>query len=253
MKAKVKKGMLKISVQDTGIGIHPDKISKLFKLFGKLENAELNPQGRGLGLHISNMLVLALGGSDMQIKSQEGLGTQVKFEIQALEEIYQKKSFTLDSFDSSSVDEYEQTYTVPKFQTKFFKDVERHTVLIVDDNEFNRSIFGDFLKDLGIKYDEAYNGAEAVELVKTHNNSDTGYKIVIMDCEMPIMNGWKASQEIHKLYSLKKIQSLPNIIGCTAYSNAEESSRCKEAGMICLVQKPVPKKHFLKLVKDYLY
>lgn len=252
MQVKLINGFLRISVQDTGIGIHADKISTLFKLFGKIENAELNPQGRGLGLHISNMLVQALGGAHMQIQSQEGIGTQVKFEVLPFEVMNQDLTFAPESIESMTMNEYAPICIVPNFPVKFFKDVERHAVLIVDDNEFNRLIFGDFLKHLRIKYDEALNGAEAVELVKAHNKADLGYKIVIMDCDMPVMNGWKASQEIHKLFSSRKIRTLPYIIGCTAYSSAEESSRCREAGMICHVQKPVPKQNFLKLIKEYM-
>lgn len=244
--------MLVISVTDSGIGIPADKISMLFQIFGKIENAELNPQGRGLGLHISNMLVIALGGPHMRIKSKEGIGTKVEFEISPFAIARAESNPNLDLAYSKSINECAFTCIVPYFPAKFFNSTERHAVLIVDDNDFNRAILGDFMREIGLNYDEACNGAEAVRMVEEHNNAENGYKVVIMDCDMPVMNGFKASHKIHNLFIQGKIQTLPYIIGCTAHSNKDISSKCSEAGMICQVEKPIGKKIFTSLLKEYM-
>jgi CheY-like chemotaxis protein len=250
--AKLKEGMLEISVTDSGIGIPADKILTLFQIFGKIENAELNPQGRGLGLNISNMLAIALGGPHMRIKSEEGIGTKVKFEIQPFEIARAESNPNIDITYSKSINESAFTCIVPYFPAKFFNRTERHAVLIVDDNDFNRTILCNFIRETGLYFDEACNGAEAVRMVEEHNKAENGYKIVVMDCDMPVMNGWKASHKIHNLFVQGKIKTLPYIIGCTAYSNEDVSSKCSKAGMICQVEKPIGKKIFTNLLKEYM-
>jgi len=133
------------------------------------------------------MLAIALGGPHMRIKSKEGIGTKVKFEILPFEIAWAESNPNIDITYSKSI-----------------------------------------------------------------NESAFTYKIFIMDCDMPVMNGWKASNKIHSLFKQSKIKTLPYIIGCTAHLNKDVSSKCSKAGMICQVEKPIVKKIFTNLLKEYM-
>jgi CheY-like chemotaxis protein len=125
-------------------------------------------------------------------------------------------------------------------------------VLIVDDNDFNRAVVSEFLEEAGLSYHEACTGLEAVEKVLQFNKGEEGYKVVLMDCEMPVMNGWEATKSIMQMWEEAKIELLPAVIGYTAYSGSAEARRCQEAGMICYLNKPVPRKELVETIKRYL-
>lgn len=141
---------------------------------------------------------------------------------------------------------------IPSISVKI-SDKGKHTkILIVDDNEFNRKILCHFLDVAALKYDEACNGVEAVDMIRKKNRISNGYKVIIMDCQMPKMDGWTATSTIHSLFNNQEIEYLPSIVGYTAYTGTEEIEKCIKSGMVDCLHKPTSRDKLLSVIKFYL-
>lgn len=249
-------GRLRVSVKDTGIGISPEKRKDLFKPFGKLNNMNpnINPQGCGLGLYISNLLVKAMGGQDIMVKSREWLGSTFTFEIPIK---YIENTELIASTGSMMVIPKEKIRGKPIYlpDSRIANEKITHlpSLLLADDNEFNRILLGEYLNHIGLIYEEARNGQEVIELVKRRENiNQPQFRVIILDCEMPILDGWSASIKLNKMYSKRKIKNLPIILGHTAHNSEEDLKRCYDSGMKDTIPKPVKLKDFGSIVKHYL-
>ena len=244
------KNKLGVCVRDTGIGIPQERQSELFRLFSRVHDAEVTAEGCGLGLHISNLLVKELGGDCIQVNSVQGLGSSFSFEI----DIFREPPSIICSSDSedSICEETDRLVSVYKFSVsaKTLKSVE---VMVVDDESFNRHIVVTVLKSLNIGITEACNGKEAVEKVKRLDRIGSALKVIIMDCSMPEMNGWQATQEIKRIHSEQVISAMPTIIGYTAFTGANETSECFRSGMTKVLSKPVDSQILLKTVASYIF
>mmetsp|Transcript_9818 Transcript_9818/g.9742 ORF Transcript_9818/g.9742 Transcript_9818/m.9742 type:complete len:170 (+) Transcript_9818:421-930(+) len=125
-------------------------------------------------------------------------------------------------------------------------------ILIADDNDFNRLILISLLLKNGISALEACTGKQAVDLILKHNIKEhTSIKIIIMDGEMPQMNGWTATQKIHDMYAKEEIRVLPNIIGYTAYNTDEDISNCYKSGMKECLIKPCTAEKIISTILKY--
>jgi CheY-like chemotaxis protein len=125
-------------------------------------------------------------------------------------------------------------------------------ILIVDDNEFNRLVIGEFLKQANLEYEEAINGLLAVRAVESKSNNGDYYSVIVMDCQMPVMDGWEATNKILELASTGAIRFRPAIIGYSAYCGTEEETKSREVGMSEFLLKPTPKHIFINTIKKYL-
>ena len=206
-----------IMVSDTGIGISSNQIKKVFNSF---EQAYTDTSriygGTGLGLSITKKLI-ELHNGKIWVESKVGKGSQFHFTIPYLL-CYKKENLETDSIISDT-DELSQ-------QLKGVK------VLLVEDNEFNAVVAKEELED---SIDDtsiivAENGAKAVEVLK---NND--FDIVLMDVQMPIMNGYEATKEIREFSNQKS--NIP-IIAMTANVLKEEVELCYKAGMNDFISKP---------------
>lgn len=243
---------LHIRVRDTGVGIPPVKQTELFTAFNTSHDLVLNPQGCGLGLYISNSLVKQLGGEKIHLDSIQNVGSTFYFEIDIGKEgIIQLVSSGEDS-ETDTPTERTNSLTPPFFAVKRILHKNLPQVLIVDDNNFNRSIMAVILQELDLQYDEASNGLEAIEKVKVTNCLQNCIRLVIMDCKMPIMDGFDATSALKKAYSENKISYLPTIIGYSALDDDEERAKCTACGMKEFLQKPATKQAFINIVKKYL-
>jgi Signal transduction histidine kinase len=119
---------------------------------------------------------------------------------------------------------------------------DRRKILIVDDDTFNVHSMELVLKGLGMSTESAYNGLEAVNRVQSQK-----FDLIMMDCNMPIMDGWEATKKIRKMIHQKTIEDLI-IVGCTAYEDAESLNKCYEAGMKYIIQKPITREKVAKLL-----
>jgi len=120
--------------------------------------------------------------------------------------------------------------------------LKNRSILIVDDVEVNRSLFGFYLKNTKAKLLYAKNGREAVDICKTDSNID----LVLMDLQMPVLNGIEATREIRKIN-----QQLP-IIAVTAYAFPGDKQCCLDAGCNDFITKPIDSDILIEMIKSYL-
>jgi len=236
---------LKLSVKDTGIGIPADKLSSIFEMFEGSSNRSLESNGCGLGLNISRLLVKALGGKDLKVKSEFGKGSEFYFSLPISEAV-------VDAVAESGSQEIIPSEMSNLVEIRNLEIPDNHTytepeILVVDDNDFNRMIMACTLRINGFKFLEARNGQEAVDVFKEQLQKGQKLKVILMDCDMPLMNGWEASIEINTLHS-----DPPKIIACSAFSEPEEIKKSYDSGMVMHLVKPVPNQILLSTLQYFL-
>ncbi len=210
---KVKKNRVRFTVHDTGIGLSTEEIGKLFQSFSQADGSTTRKYGgTGLGLTISKQLVELMGGK-IWVVSELGVGSDFIFEID-LEERKPKQTFH-NHFEQKSI---ENDITI----------LQGSNILLVEDNQINQEIIIGLLEGSGINLDTASNGKEAVELFKRNK-----YELILMDIQMPIMDGYEATKIIREIN--KKIP----IIALTANAMKEDKIKTKEVGMNEHLNKPI--------------
>lgn len=215
------------TVEDTGIGMSKEYLKVLFEPFTREKSSTVSKiQGTGLGMAIVKNLVDLMGG-DIEVKSEIGKGT--RFDI------------TID-FKINDNGLSEKGIDVNLSSVSF----KGKRVLLVEDNELNREIAFDILADEGFETDEASDGTVAVKMME-----DAGpdyYDFVLMDIQMPLMNGYEATKAIRKMYPDAKIP----IIALSANAFSEDCDRSFAAGMDEHVSKPINKKILLSTLAKFL-
>ncbi|MDZ4189011.1 MAG: ATP-binding protein [Hydrogenophaga sp.] len=200
---------LLFAVRDSGIGIPADRMDRLFQAFSQVDSSTTRRfGGTGLGLVISARLCEAMGGS-IEVTSQEGIGSTFSFSV--------RLRHGLRDMDTSSA------------PLKPLEAAEQLRVLVVDDDIINRTLTTAMLGKLGLLAKTAKNGYESVEIV-----SKNDYNIVLMDMQMPGMDGVEATQAIRQLPLLRQ----PYIIALTANAFESDRIRCLQAGMNDFLSKP---------------
>ena len=206
---------LKFSVTDTGIGLDLNHKHELFEAFNQADNSTTRVYGgTGLGLAISKQLVQAMGGA-ISIESQEGAGSCFSFII------------TLAVATSPAFNPLPKTSL--KHEVKY-PSLLNARILVVEDNLVIQEFIPDIMGYEGMLVDLANNGVEALTLLE-HNT----YAAVLMDCQMPIMDGFEASRRIR---ANPRFDSLP-IIAMTGNVEASDHQRCLDCGMNDFISKPV--------------
>lgn len=211
-------------VSDTGIGIDKEKLSEVFERFNQGEDSTTrNYGGTGLGLSIVKSLIQLQNG-DIEVISEQGKGTTFHFFI----------PYTIAK---------EQLNVVPKVDTNYFKDKSNAPlrVLIVDDNAINQSLMKYLLSQWNIDFDTANNGLEALEFLR-NNDCD----LVLMDIQMPQMDGYVATQTIRE-----ELKLTTPIIAMTAHALAGERERCMSRGMNEYISKPIKEEELFKLISNF--
>ena len=205
------KCVIKFSVKDTGIGIPEDKLQKIFERF---EQAEVNTShkygGTGLGLSIARQLVDFQGG-EMNVKSTLNAGTEFSFTL----------PFLKSKNDTPAI-----TPTVKEFD---ISELSKYTILLAEDSAVSVKLITSIFSQHNIKVDVAENGIEAVKKIKNGH-----YDLVLMDMEMPEMNGYEATIVIRK-----ELQNQVPIIAMTAHAMAGEIEKCLNLGMNDYISKPI--------------
>jgi CheY-like chemotaxis protein len=202
---------LKIAISDSGIGIKSEKQQKIFKIFECSNNNKSD--GIGLGLYISKMLAIKMGG-DIKFSSKEGIGS----------------IFTV------SVPYFKRSISDLSLVSKCGLAIDKccPTVLIVDDNNFNLVVLESMLRKSNISCDKALNGKIALDkiLESQQRKCCSPYTLVLMDCNMPVMDGYEATERIMTMISEKEIAPM-TVIGVTAYTSTEHLDNCIKSGMKC--------------------
>lgn len=232
---KFKDNKLIVKCKDTGIGISKDKLPLLFTAYGKIKDSlNINPQGAGLGLVISNMLVKELGGQGINVKSSLNKGSNFSFAIP-----------NDDNVENSETDVPEENALV-YMPTMIVKKVyDNCYILIVDDNYFNYLVISQALKKQGFECFYASNGQKAQEMVQ-----ERSFSCILMDCEMPLLNGWETTKIIRKLDGNMKFK-IP-IIAFTAYCDEVVSKKCFDAGMVDIIVKPCPADELVRKIQHWI-
>lgn len=227
---------LRIDVTDTGIGIAPENFDLVFDRFKQADSSVSRKYGgTGLGLPISRNLARLMGG-DIILQSETGKGSTFSL-------ILPFPAVVATEVKSSSKG------AIQKLNRKIKATLSNVSkALIVEDYEGNIVVISYILDDLGIVYDVARNGVEAVDLWgKNH------YEVVLMDVQMPQMDGFTATKEIRRLEQLKNIARTP-IIGMTAHALVGDKDKCIDAGMDAYLPKPIVeadlKEEILKYLKE---
>ncbi|MEO9534396.1 MAG: response regulator [Crocinitomicaceae bacterium] len=219
--------VLRITVEDTGIGMEKKHLKKVFLEFEQAERStSRNFGGTGLGLSIVKLLV-DLHKGNIKLDSEPRKGTAVTFEIPykigVKSDLPKKEKFTQVNY----------------------KQLENLTVLIADDEKYNRLLLISILKKLNIKYTEAENGGEAVAELKEND-----YDLILMDIRMPKLDGIKATKKIRKFKNKKKANT--PIIALTAAVSEEDKMKYYKAGMNGFLAKPYKEKELLTTIKSSL-
>ena len=223
-------GSYEFRVQDSGIGMSREFVDKMFTAFERERTStDSGVEGTGLGLAITKRLVDLMGGT-IEVLTSPGSGTQIIIRLKlklATEEDLQK--------DSSPEDEEEVDFTGKR-------------LLVVEDNAINMEIACMILIQQGFQVDTAENGKVALDMV---SSSPPGtYDAILMDIQMPIMDGYAATRAIRALDN-KELADIP-ILAMTANAFQEDVQAAKEAGMQAHVAKPVDVAVLIKELKTVL-
>lgn len=207
------KHKIKFKIIDTGIGIPDSDKDKLFKLFSQVnQTTQREHGGTGLGLAISKSLVEMMDG-EIGVDSKPGVGSTFWFNV-----IFDK---------SEDVDVVNHDNTVSQK-----KSITSLNVLLVEDNLINQKVAIGIIKQLGHNIEVAGNGEIGVEMYKTNH-----YDVVLMDIQMPVMDGFIAAREIREWEHDEKKPAV-HIIALTANALKEDKEKCFEIGMNDFLSKP---------------
>ena len=221
--------ILRFAVVDTGVGVAPDELPRLFNAFTQSGNSSQQLVGTGLGLAISRRIVESMDGH-IGADSQIGEGSNFWFEIPLM------------------IADEPTSATVLSGPMKAFRQGK---VLLAEDNEVNRMVVIGQLESLGVQVDAVYNGKEVLKAV-----GKSSYDLVLMDCQMPEMDGYEATRRLRSEESSEKATvgatRLP-IVAITAHAFDGERERCLAAGMDDYLVKPFEEEQLAVVLDRWMH
>lgn len=213
---------LRCNVTDTGIGIEQSQLSRLFVPFEQLDNRSARKYGgTGLGLVITRHLCELMGG-EISVESKLGKGSSFIFDI---------KLIAVTQTGSE-----QQQYSALDLEHKIAL-LSKLKILVVEDDLTNRIALEYFLQHLNISFQSASNGLDAIKRLK-HTDAEAQYDLILMDCQMPEMDGFGATQYIRQQPAMACYRQTP-IIALTANALEGDREKCLQAGMTDYMTKPV--------------
>jgi signal transduction histidine kinase/ActR/RegA family two-component response regulator len=237
---------IQVNVKDTGIGVPPDQLAKLFEHFTQADSSITRRYGgTGLGLAISKRLIELMGGT-IGASSAPGEGSNFYFIIPLIAASDPVASAVpiaqMASPSTLAVSPAEPVVRAPRSAEG---QTQGRRLLVVEDNAINQRVAQHMLTKLGHRVDVAQNGREALErLAREH------YDLVFMDCQMPEMDGFEATRQIRNCESAVLDHAVP-VIAMTANAFSEDRERCLAVGMNDFLAKPVDRAALAQLIEHW--
>jgi len=229
---------LQFSVKDTGIGINPQELNTLFQPFSQANGSIFSKYGgSGLGLQLCKKLVNLMGG-DIKLESS-GVGSTCTFHVAC------KKSETEDEMSTSNSSDDDVANHLPERNTE-----KKKRILIVEDNPINQKLLQRILKTENYPTESANNGKEAVEKVISSANTENAFQVVLMDLEMPIMNGMEATKKVREFEKENPKVDPLIIIGVSANAREGHQKGATDIGMNSYVTKPFQKRDIIAAIEQ---
>ena len=216
-------------VHDSGVGLSPEARQSLFQPFHQIDSKRNRRRGgTGLGLAISQRIVEAMGGK-IEVDSEPGTGSCFRFAL-VLERDPAPTHINMPDSSLAALD----------------GAALQGTILVVEDNDVNRMIAREMLISLGLQVVEACDGAEALRALSQHP-----VDLVLMDCNMPVMDGYAATQEVRRLERQQGRTRVP-VLALTADAFDDDIVRARQAGMDGHLAKPYTRDQLQELVSAWL-
>ena len=228
------RGSYEVRVRDSGIGMSPEFAARVFEAYEREKTAG-KIQGTGLGMAITKSIVDLMGGT-ITVNTEQGKGSEF---VVAVDFALAGEAAAEDAAEEVAPETAAETPAVD-FSTK--------KLLLVEDNEINREIATLILEEMGFGLDMAENGKIAVEKVMASKPGD--YDAILMDIQMPVMNGYEAARAIRALEN-PALASIP-IAAMTANAFAEDIQAAEEAGMNGHIAKPIDIDDMFETLKKIL-
>jgi CheY-like chemotaxis protein len=216
---------LHFAVADTGIGMSREEMDDIFSAFNQADNSATRRYGGiGIGLSVTRQTVELMGG-EITVSGEEGKGTTFSFScLFALDE-------EADPASDEGADEAADAAENPKNTV-----LQGKRVLLVEDNEVNTLIAAELLEAVGVLVTTAQNGREALDrITEMHRDGGAPFDLVLMDLQMPVMDGYEATKPIK---SMPEHRDIP-IYALTAHAFPEDRDRCLALGMDGHLTKPI--------------
>lgn len=233
-----------LSVADTGIGIDARHLDRLFEPFTQVDSSTSRHfGGTGLGLAVSKQLVDLMNGR-IEVTSEVGKGSLFEV-ILTLPKADENAKRIPEAEAETRVDKTTSKMAVPekmealgaeKKRSPVTADNQQPRVLLVEDDRVNQQIAEAFIEKMGLEADIAHNGVEALEFWRLHRHQ---YALILMDCQMPKMDGFETSRIIREEEAQMDGHLPAIIIAFTANAFAEDEERCLQAGMNDFLVKPL--------------